>query len=185
MQIDDDTVKANCFRLLLHLLERAFDKNSVAGDDIDCEDEWSVSFNPEKTDAEKAREDELAEARKCAQEDLFQFMSPIVSLVIQFELSLADPGIESGGLTMISVIGHGSGAPRLGLMRLAALELLDKLQKSYGLRMLCVYKEADLFTTLLKLYSLYPFNDVAHSLVTSILAHALNRELALAAEKKL
>lgn len=89
MQIDDDTVKANCFGLLLHLLERTFDKNADASGE-DCEDEWSVSFAPEKTDEEKASEKELAGTRRTAQEDLFEFMGPIVQLVIAYEISLVN-----------------------------------------------------------------------------------------------
>jgi hypothetical protein len=46
-------------------LERTFDKNADASGE-DCEDEWSVSFAPEKTDEEKASENELAEARRSA-----------------------------------------------------------------------------------------------------------------------
>ena len=77
LQIDDDSVKANCFRLLLHLLKRTFDEESSS----ETDDDWN-SFAPEKTEAEKAEERELAEVKKSAREDLFQFMGPIVQLVI-------------------------------------------------------------------------------------------------------
>ena len=63
-------------------------------------------------------------------------------------------------------------------MRLAALELLEALHKYYGVRMLDVYREADIYTSLIKFYALYPYNDIALRYVTSILAHALDIELA-------
>ena len=63
-------------------------------------------------------------------------------------------------------------------MRLTALELLDKLQLCYGLRMLEVLKEADLFMSLLKMYALYPFNDIALRHVTSILTYSLDHKIA-------
>ena len=63
-------------------------------------------------------------------------------------------------------------------MRLAALELLEALHKYYGVRMLDVYREADIYTSLMKFYALYPYNDIALRYVTSILAHALDIELA-------
>jgi hypothetical protein len=63
-------------------------------------------------------------------------------------------------------------------MRLAALELLDKLQLCYGLRMHEIFKEADLFTSLLKMYALYPYNDIALRYVTSIFMFALDPKIA-------
>ena len=63
-------------------------------------------------------------------------------------------------------------------MRLAAIELLDKLHMSYGLRMLEQFVEDDVFTILLRMYDLYPFNDVALRCVTNIIAHALDNKLA-------
>ena len=77
LQIDDENVKATCFRLLQHLLKRTFAENSSG----EAEDEWN-SFAPEKTDAEKAEEREFSEIKKSAREELFQFMGTIVQLVI-------------------------------------------------------------------------------------------------------
>ena len=68
--------------------------------------------------------------------------------------------------------------PRLGLMRLSAIELLDKLQLSYGIRMLDVIKEADLFASLLQMYALYPYNDIALKHVTNLISFALDPALA-------
>ena len=65
-------------------------------------------------------------------------------------------------------------------MRLAALELIDKLQSCYGLRMLEVFRDADLFSSLLKMYALYPFNDIALRHVTNVISHAIDTELAKA-----
>ena len=104
-------------------------------------------------------------------------MGQIVQLVIQFELSIVKE-VERGELCMISEIGVGGSFPRLGLMRLAALELLEKLHGCYGLRILDVYREADLYTSLIKFYAMYPYNDIALRYVTSILAHALDIKLA-------
>ena len=67
---------------------------------------------------------------------------------------------------------------RLGLMRLSAIELLDKLQLSYGIRMLDVIKEADLFPSLLKMYALFPYNDIALKHVTNLISFALDPALA-------
>ena len=69
-------------------------------------------------------------------------------------------------------------------MRLSALELLAKLQQCYGLRMLEVIKEADLVPSLLKMYSLYPYNDVALRYVTNILLAALDQNIAKELEQK-
>ena len=64
------------------------------------------------------------------------------------------------------------------MMRLAALELVDKLQLCYGLRMLEVYRDADLYASLLKMYAQYPYNDMALRLATSVLSYALDHKLA-------
>mgnify|MGYP000616112439 CR=1 FL=1 len=71
--------------------------------------------------------------------------------------------------------------PRLGLMRLSALELLDKLQLCYGIRMLDVFKEAadsDLYSSLIRMYARYPYNDIALRHVTSIIAYSMDHDLA-------
>ena len=62
-------------------------------------------------------------------------------------------------------------------MRLAALQLLDKLQACYGLRMLEIFKEADLYNSLLRMYPLYPYNDMAMLHITSIIANAIDPKL--------
>lgn len=69
-------------------------------------------------------------------------------------------------------------------MRLSAIELLDKLQQSYGIRMLDVFKETgSLFPSLLEMYARYPYNDIALRQVTNIIAHALDSELAKTMKK--
>ena len=86
---------------------------------------------------------------------------------------------ERGEICLISEIAFKGGSfPKLGLMRLAALELLDMLHTFYGLRMLDVYREADLYNALIKFYALYPYNDIALRYVTSILANALDVDFA-------
>jgi len=69
-------------------------------------------------------------------------------------------------------------------MRLAALELLDKLQLCYGIRMLEVMKEVDLFPSLLKMYVQYPYNDVALRYVTNLILHSLDHKAAKELDKK-
>lgn len=44
--------------------------------------------------------------------------------------------------------------------------------------MLEVFKEADLFSKLLSMYALFPYNDMALRYVTSILSFALDHKLA-------
>ena len=73
--------------------------------------------------------------------------------------------------------------PRLGMTKLSALELLDKLHKCYGIRMLEAFKEADLYSTLLEYYEVFPYNDIALKLITSIFAHTLDHKEAKAADK--
>lgn len=46
--------------------------------------------------------------------------------------------------------------------------------------MLEVFKDADLFTSLIKMYAFYPYNDMALRLVTSVLSSALDDKLAKA-----
>ena len=70
-------------------------------------------------------------------------------------------------------------------MRLASLELVEKAMRCYGIRMLKTFEDADFFSTLLKLYGLYPFNDIALSLVTNILAHAIDFKLADEQQKQM
>jgi len=69
-------------------------------------------------------------------------------------------------------------------MRLAALELLEKLQLCYGIRILEVFKDADLFTSLIKMYAFYPYNDMALRLITSVLSSTLDDKLAKAMNAK-
>ena len=63
-------------------------------------------------------------------------------------------------------------------MRLAALELLHKLHLSYGLRMLEVIRDADLYPSLLKMFELYPYNDVALRHCTNIILFAIDHKIA-------
>ena len=44
--------------------------------------------------------------------------------------------------------------------------------------MLEVFKDADLFTSLIKMYAFYPYNDMALRLVTSVISSALDDKLA-------
>ena len=102
--------------------------------------------------------------------------------MIAFELSIASDDSNTASdveaCTIAAVMGQSQKTKRLGLMRLAALELLDKLQLCYGLRILEVFKEVDLFTSLLKMYALYPYNDIALRHVTSIFMYALDPKIA-------
>lgn len=100
--------------------------------------------------------------------------------MIAFELSVGSSSSEgtADACTIVAVMRQSQKPHRLGLMRLAALELLYKLQLCYGVRMLEVIKEADLFPSLLKMYELYPYNDVALRHVTMILLFALDTDLA-------
>jgi len=69
-------------------------------------------------------------------------------------------------------------------MRLSALEILDKMQLCYGLRMLEVFKEADIFSKLIKMYGLFPFNDIALRFVSNVLCFGLDDKLAREAAAK-
>ena len=109
-------------------------------------------------------------------------MSDIVQLVISFDFQVTS-GLSSTDkeLSFAQIIGsERQDLPRLGMMRLAALELIEKLQTCYGLRMLEVFKEADLFSSLLKMYALYPYNDIALRYVTNVISFALDPKLAKA-----
>jgi len=50
--------------------------------------------------------------------------------------------------------------------------------------MLEVFRDADLFSSLIKMYAFYPYNDMALRLVTSVLASALDDKLAKAMTAK-
>ena len=139
-------------------------------------------------EASKNDEQELAEVKKSVKEEMFPFMREIVQLVLAFEFQTMPemPDAAAAGdrdMSITAVVGQNrkTGSPKkLGMMRLAALELIDKLNSCYGLAMLEVFQEADLFTTLLKLYALHPYNDIAHRYVTNVLAFALDHSLAKA-----
>ena len=49
--------------------------------------------------------------------------------------------------------------------------------------MLEIFKEADLFVTLLKYYEAFPYNDIALKLITDIIAYTLDHKAAKAATK--
>lgn len=70
------------------------------------------------------------------------------------------------------------------MTKLSALELLDKLHKCYGVRMLEAFKEADLYSTLLEYYEVFPYNDIVLSIITNIIAYTLDWKAAKAAEKE-
>ena len=79
-------------------------------------------------------------------------------------------------LSFKQVIGNRTAPrPRLGMAKLTALELLNKLLKCYGVKMLEIYKEADLYSTLLNYYEVFPYNDIALKLVTNIIARSINQ----------
>lgn len=44
--------------------------------------------------------------------------------------------------------------------------------------MLEVLKDSDVYTSLMKMYALYPFNDMAQRYVTSIISYSLDHKLA-------
>ena len=50
--------------------------------------------------------------------------------------------------------------------------------------MLEVFKEADLFSSLIKMYAFYPYNDMALRLVSNILSSALDDKLAKSIAQK-
>ena len=103
------------------------------------------------------------------------FTSQIVNLVISKELAVPNEREKSNTGRRITDL---MSKPRLGLMRLSALELVDKLQLSYGLRMREVFREADLFSSLLQMYALYPYNDMGLRHVTSIISYSMDPEMA-------
>ena len=111
--------------------------------------------------------------------ELFPVMSDIVQLVITFELTISDgvPSTERELKISEIIWREDKLVPRLGLVRLSALELLDKLQLSYGLRMLEKFKDEDLYSTLMKMFALYPFNDIAHRYIVNIISFALDKKI--------
>lgn len=66
--------------------------------------------------------------------------------------------------------------PRFGLTNLSALLLLKRLITCFGYQILKVMEEADLGKILLDLYAVFPFNDMALSLTTEILAYMIDAE---------
>ena len=50
--------------------------------------------------------------------------------------------------------------------------------------MLEIFKEVDLFVTMLEYYAAFPYNDIALKLVTNIFAFTLDDKAAKAAEKE-
>ena len=70
-------------------------------------------------------------------------------------------------------------------MRLASLQLLDKAFRCYGMKMLKVYEESDIYKSLLRFYGIFPFNDMAHQMITNILAFALDFKQAQKQEKEM
>ena len=181
LKIDDDEVKTNCFKLLQHILSRTFDSPQ--------NNDWqsvSSGFSLSK-EATKHDEQELVEFKKSVKAEMFVFMREVVQLVLAFEFQTMPemPDVASGDrdMSITAVVGQNrkTGSPKkLGMMRLGALELIDKLNSCYGLPMLEVFKEADLFTSLLKLYALHPYNDIAHRYVTNVITFALDHSLAKA-----
>lgn len=168
LRVNDDAVKTNCFKLLLNILSRIFEKAPT--NEFKIFEMGMLSSN--NTKMSKDDEQELQQLKVKARESCFGFASQIVKEVISRELTFTDQTITG---TNISDFAN---RPRLGLMRLSAIELLDKLQLSYGIRMLDVIKEADLFPSLLQMYALYPYNDIALRHVTNLISFALDPALA-------
>ena len=138
------------------------------------------AYNSNTNSVSKTDEQDLLEAKNSIKEEFFTFLSDVVQSVIAFEFS-ASSGVSTTDkqLNFTQILGAESrDLPRLGRMRLAALELVEKLQTSYGLRMLEVFKDADLFSSLIKMYAFYPYNDMALRLVTNIISSALDDKLA-------
>ena len=50
--------------------------------------------------------------------------------------------------------------------------------------MLETFKQADLFSTLLEYYEVFPYNDIALKIITNIIAHTLDSKSAKAVEKE-
>lgn len=72
LQIDDEEVKTNCFKLLQHILSRTFDSPQ--------NNDWqsmSSGFSLSK-EASKNDEQELTEVKKSVKEEMFPFMREIV-----------------------------------------------------------------------------------------------------------
>ena len=72
---------------------------------------------------------------------------------------------------------------KLGNMRLASIELIEKAMRFFGIRMLKTFEDADLFSTLIKFYGIVPFNDIALKAVTNVISHAIDYDLAAEEEK--
>ena len=70
------------------------------------------------------------------------------------------------------------------MTKLSALELLDKVHKCYSVRMLEAFREADLYSTLLEYYEVFPYNDIALKLISNIFAHTLDHKTAKVADKE-
>lgn len=82
LQVDDDDVKTNCFKLLHHILCRTFDA-SISNEMLSAGSFGGFSsFN---TDSKKIDDKDLQEMKNSVKDDLFQFMSEIVQLVIAFD----------------------------------------------------------------------------------------------------
>ena len=63
-------------------------------------------------------------------------------------------------------------------MRLASIELTEKAVRCFGVKMLKAFTDTDLYQSLIKLYGIFPFNDIVMSLITSILSRAIDFTLA-------
>mmetsp|Transcript_8906 Transcript_8906/g.10938 ORF Transcript_8906/g.10938 Transcript_8906/m.10938 type:complete len:107 (-) Transcript_8906:832-1152(-) len=83
LQNDDENVKTNCFRLLLHIMGLVFNTNQ----DNDWQSMRSFSAYNSNKDACKNEEQELQEIKKSVKDELSVFMSDIVQSVIAFEFS--------------------------------------------------------------------------------------------------
>ena len=74
---------------------------------------------------------------------------------------------------------------KLGNMRLASIELIEKAMTYFGIKMLKTFEDADLFSTLIKFYGLFPFNDMVLKAVTNVISHAIDYDLANEDEKEM
>ena len=102
MKVDDDEVKANCFRLLQHILSRTCDSPQ----NNECQS-TSSGFSLSK-EATKSEEQELATMKKSVKEEMFPFMREIVLDVLIFEFSTIPELANTAGdrdLSITAVIG--------------------------------------------------------------------------------
>ena len=140
------------------------------------------------SDANAENEKLRTELQKQSRDDLFQFLSLIIQAEISLDLSNATDQFETliplldtelTSTNTVVQVAKLSQSNRLGNMRLVSIELLEKAMHFFGIKMLKVYEDAELYSTLIKFFGIFPFNDIALKTVSNILAHALDQEEAI------